>query len=158
MFDYRNLNQDDFAIISTFPQSEQELFYMFPKGKYPLTPDQLQETAKYRCSPTVITFNNEIAGYSNLYDVQEGQDCWIGNVIINPKHRRIGAGTFLIKTMMRRASEEHRVKELKLVCHNTNTRALLFYYKLGFRPFDMKIMQDPNNNDIAGIKMSVRIE
>jgi ribosomal protein S18 acetylase RimI-like enzyme len=55
--------------------------------------------------------------------------------------------------MMKRASTELKVKQLRLVCHNTNTKALLLYNKMGFKPFDMKVMNDCSNNEIAGIKM-----
>lgn len=157
MLGYRDVTHEDFTTIAAFPQNQEELFYMFPKGIYPITADELEEVASSRFSPTVITYDGEVAGYCNLYDVNVGQDCWLGNVIVHPEFRRKGIGVFLIETMKNRALMEHKAKELKLICHNTNTRALLFYYKLGFRPFDMKVMEDYKNNTIAGIKMSINL-
>jgi hypothetical protein len=53
------------------------------------------------------------------------------------------------------AKKELELKKMKLMCHNINTKALLFYNKLGFKPFDMKTMNDKNGNQIAGIKMGI---
>jgi ribosomal protein S18 acetylase RimI-like enzyme len=157
MFHSRGATQEDFQLIAAFPQDEEELFYMFPKGVYPLSPEQLEEAALQRFSPTVVTYSGDLAGYCNFYDVRTGQECWLGNVIVNPKYRRIGAGAFMLETMKRKALEEYRAKELKLVCHNTNTKALLFYYKHGFRPFDMKVMEDYKQDTIAGIMMKTEL-
>ncbi|WP_052487678.1 GNAT family N-acetyltransferase [Gordoniibacillus kamchatkensis] len=155
MLQYRNTIPADFAAIAAFPQSREEFFFMFPKGEYPPRPEQLEKVATERWSPTVITIGGELAAYANFYDVRAGHDCWLGNVIVNPKFRRSGIGSFLLETMKRRAADEHNAMELKLVCHNTNTRALLFYYKHGFRPFDMKVAEDCHHNAIAGIQMSL---
>jgi RimJ/RimL family protein N-acetyltransferase len=157
MFTYRNVNQEDFNTIVTFPENKVESFYMFPRGVFPLDPKHLFEVSKTRILPTVIESNRELIGYSNLYDLVEGDNCWLGNVIINPIYRGKGAGRYLIEVMIDRARKELEVKELQLVCHNTNTRALVLYYKLGFKPFDIKIVDDYDNNEIAGIKMKREI-
>jgi GNAT superfamily N-acetyltransferase len=157
LFTFRDVYTEDFTIISTFPQSESELFYMFPKGKFPLEPEQLIDAATERLLPTVILMNHNVIGYSNFYDLSVERDCWLGNVIIDPRFRGHGAGAYLIQSMKERAKNELKVKELKLVCHNVNTTALLFYFKQGFKPFDMKIIQDHNNHSIAGIKMSLEL-
>ncbi|MCZ8516741.1 GNAT family N-acetyltransferase [Paenibacillus filicis] len=102
----------------------------------------MAEVANQRYNATVITFNNEVVGYSNLYDVVDGAHCWLGNVIISPRHRGKCAGAYLIKTMMNKAREERGVKQLKLMCHNINTKALLFYNRLGFKPFGLQEMVD----------------
>jgi ribosomal protein S18 acetylase RimI-like enzyme len=157
MFHFRDVTHEDFKIIAAFPQNREEWFYMFPKGVYPISPEQLEEAALHRFSPTVITCSGDLAGYCNFYDVHAGQDCWLGNVIVNPKYRRAGAGAFMLETMKRKALEEYKARELKLVCHNTNTKALLFYYKHGFRPFDMKVMEDYKQDRIAGIMMRIEL-
>jgi hypothetical protein len=72
MFRYRDANREDFLIIAAFPQSREELFYMYPKARFPLTAEQLEEAAANRFSPTVMTYDGVIAGYANLYDVHEG--------------------------------------------------------------------------------------
>ncbi|AJY77348.1 GNAT family N-acetyltransferase [Paenibacillus beijingensis] len=157
MFTFRDAHREDFQLISTFPQNQMEAYFMFPRGGYPLHPEQLFEIAQNRLLPTVIERNNKIVGYCNIYDRTEGESCWLGNVIINPEFRGIGAGKHLIRVIKARAKEEIKVNEINLVCHNINTKALLFYYKLGFKPFDLKIMKDFNDNEIAGIMMKSKL-
>lgn len=70
MFTSRRARREDFKIIASFPQSQDEQFYMFPRGTFPLDPVHLEEVAKERLHPTVILSGEEIAGYCNLYDVE----------------------------------------------------------------------------------------
>ncbi|TDF99787.1 GNAT family N-acetyltransferase [Paenibacillus piri] len=153
MYSYRDAKKKDFTAIAAFPVNKQESFYMFPKGSFPLDPEQLFAVSQTRKLPTVIERSGELAGYSCLYDVQEGECCWLGNVIINPVYRGQGAAAYLIETMTNRAASELGMKELLLVCHNTNTKALFLYDKMGFKPYDIKQAQDHDGNQLVGIKM-----
>jgi len=156
MFNHRPVVTDDFETISRFPQNQTELFFMYPKGTFPLTARQLEESALNRKKPTVITYQEELIGYCNLYDVTK-EDCWLGNVIISPSCRGMGVGSYLIRTMKEIAKQELQVNHFRLVCHNINTDALLFYAKLGFLPFGLKIMNDPKGKEIVGIKMEMKL-
>lgn len=155
MYAYRNILPEDFAIIATFPQNKEELFFMYPKGQFPLTVDQLMDVASTRECPTVVTYEGEVVGYGNLYNVQNMQDCWLGNVIINPTARGKGAGTFLIQTMIKKAVETYGVRAVKLVCHNVNTSAMIAYHKIGFRPFDSGLMEDYKQQLIVAVRMKL---
>jgi ribosomal protein S18 acetylase RimI-like enzyme len=157
MLRYRDAERNDFAEIARFPESREEAFYMYPRGLFPLTSDQLEEAAAVRHLPTVVEVDGQAAGYANFYDLEPGERCWVGNVILRPNLRGSGIGRFLLETMQQRARQELHVKELHLVCHNTNTRALLFYQKLGYRPYDIKPMTDYTLNAIAGIKMRMEL-
>ena len=157
MYQYRDVTLEDFAKIAMFPSNPDELYYMFPQGIYPLSADQLREAAASRFCQTVITRDDEVIGYSNLYDVTNGETCYIGNVIINPHSRGTGAGSFLIQAMIQRAVEQYRVTRIHLICHNTNSAALLLYYKMGFKPEGLNPLIDHNGNKIAGIKMGIHI-
>ncbi|MEK3724010.1 GNAT family N-acetyltransferase [Paenibacillus sp. FSL H8-0034] len=157
MFQYRDVRHEDFKIIATFPQNQEDLFYMFPKGIYPITPEQLEEVALIRFSPTVILYQDQVVGYCNFYKADEGKDCWLGNVIVNPEYRKIGIGTYLIQIMKNKAINHYKAQELKLVCHNTNTMALLFYYKQGFKPFDMNLVEDYKGDQIIRIIMTIKL-
>lgn len=42
---------------------------------------------------------------------------------------------------------------MKLYCHNTNTRALLFYCKQGFSPCGYKVLVKPDGEKLVGIAM-----
>jgi ribosomal protein S18 acetylase RimI-like enzyme len=156
MFNHRPVIPEDFEIISRFPQNQTELFFMYPKGIFPLTARQLEEAASNRIKPTVITYQGQVIGYGNLYDVTR-EDCWLGNIIISPSCRGIGAGSYLIRTMIEIAKQELHVKYLRLVCHNINTDALLLYTKLGFLPMGLKMMNDPIGKQIVGIKMEIHL-
>ncbi|QJD82671.1 GNAT family N-acetyltransferase [Cohnella herbarum] len=158
MFQYRDATLSDFHRIASFPRNRDELFYMYPKGNYPLTAEQLTAAATERKSLTVVTDSNEVVGYSNLYDVNAGVDCWIGNVIVCSESRGTGAASYLIQAMLNRAAVEHQAKTVNLVCHNTNTRALLFYHKLGFTPFDLRIIESYDQGKIAGVGMRKAVE
>ena len=156
MFQYRDATDADFPVIASFPQDKDEAFYMYPKSTYPLTADQLRSVAADRSCLTVITDSDSVIGYGNLYEVNEGEDCWIGNVIVRPSSRGSGAAGYLIQTLINRASEEHRVRTVRLICHNTNTNALLFYSGLGFKPYDVRLQEGPRK--LAGIRMSIPVE
>lgn len=158
MFSYRNARKEDFHTIAQFPQNQMEYFYMFPKGVYPPDKDQLYAASLPRFLATVIECDQEIAGYCNVYDLVEQQHCWLGNVIIHPKYRGKGAGKYLITRMMERVKHELNVPELRLVCHNTNTTALLFYDKMGFKPFEIGRLNDPHQQELAGIRMFKRLD
>ncbi len=72
-----------------------------------------------------------------------------------PLSRGIGAGSYLIRTMIEIAKQELQVEHLRLVCHNINTDALLLYAKLGFLPNGLKSMNGPDGKEIVGIKMQI---
>ncbi|SDZ10116.1 Acetyltransferase (GNAT) family protein [Evansella caseinilytica] len=156
MYSHRSAVNEDYKTISLFPQDARELFFVYPKGSYPLTAAKLQEVAQSRVNPLVVLDNGVIVGYGNLYDVSE-DECWLGNVIIRPSYRGKGVGRYLIETMKAYAKSELSVKRFRLVCHNINTKALLFYTKLDFKPFDVKVMTDNEGNEMIGIKMEVRL-
>jgi len=156
LFEYRDVAEADFPLIASFPQDEDEAYYMYPKAIYPLTADQLRSAAAGRSSPTVVTDSGTVVGYGNLYEVNEGEDCWIGNIIVCPSRRGSGAAAYLIQSLINRASEEYRVKTVRLICHNTNTRALLFYAGLGFKPYEVRHQE--GSRKIAGIRMSLPVE
>ncbi|MFD0675914.1 MULTISPECIES: GNAT family N-acetyltransferase [unclassified Paenibacillus] len=155
VFSYRDLKKEDLDVIAAFPENRAESFYMYPKGTFPLNPLQLFEVSKTRYLPTVIEYDKEIVGYSNLYI--EEDHYWLGNVIISSKFRGRGAGRYLVNALLERAKNELQAKELRLVCHNVNTKALLLYNKLGFKPYEIKCVTDFDNNEIAGIKMTKSI-
>jgi ribosomal protein S18 acetylase RimI-like enzyme len=146
----------DFFEISSFPQDARELFFMYPKGTYPISADQLEKVASTRIKPTVILYEDKVVGYCNFVEITEDSS-WLGNLIINPSYRGMGVGKYLIETMKEYARSELRVKYLRLICHNINTEALLFYTRLGFKPFDFNIQIDNEGKQIVGIKLEVKL-
>lgn len=159
MYSCRPAQSDDYAIVCGFPQSEDELFYMFPRADYPLTAAQLSENASTRWHPTVVvTDEGEVAGYANMYGFEEGKHAYLGNVIVSPRHRGLGAAAALIETMIDKARSGLNVPRLLLVCHHSNPRAILFYDKFGFKPFGLKRMTNRRNETIVGILMELNLQ
>lgn len=87
---YRPFETIDIEEICKLPQSEEELFFMFPKAEYPLTTKQLGVAVNNRSDSTVIFLDEEIVGFANFYEVKENEYCSIGNVIIDSHFRRRG--------------------------------------------------------------------
>ncbi|REK55351.1 MAG: hypothetical protein C6W55_10220 [Thermobacillus sp.] len=77
----------------------------------------------------------------------------MGNVIIHPDYRGQGAGRFLVETMLSIAGREHKLRELRLVCHNTNTPALRLYWRTGFVPYDLEETVDGSGRKLMRILM-----
>lgn len=158
VYSSRPARPEDFEIICTFPLDVQEAFAMYPSGVYPLTGEQLSSAAAARRLPTVVTDEaGHIAGYANLYGVEEGVRGWLGNVIVAPAYRGTGAAEALIRAMMELAKTELGLPKLQLACHNTNTRGLLFYHKLGFVPFGLKPMNNHLGQPIACMLMEIEL-
>lgn len=153
MYSYRSLHFNDLPTICTFPQDQREAFFMCPTASsYPISAKELEVLAKERVAPTVVLHDQKVVGYANLYDV--GMDsCSIGNVIVSPQYRGKKVAYYLIEVMEKIASEKIGVNKLKLVCHNTNTQGLLFYTKIGFKPYDVFEKRNQAGEYIALIAM-----
>jgi len=135
-----------------------EVFFMSPKLEYPLTSDQLEQAAQGREKLTVILNEYEqVIGYANLYYQQEQDLYWLGNVIVSPDDRGKGAAEFLIRTMLASAKEDLKLRELHLVCHNVNTKGMLLYSRLGFKPYEIVKRTGPQESTIAGIFMKIEL-
>lgn len=154
---YRVIQETDFEKVCALPQNKEEVFFMFPKAEYPLTICQLKESIANRYDSTVIIKEGEVAGFANFYEVKEGHYCSIGNVIINPLYRGQGVSSFLIETMEKTAIEKYNVSELHISCFNTNTKGILLYSKLGYKPYETEKRFDKENNPVALIKMKKKV-
>jgi len=153
MFNHRALEASDAKIIIKFPQSEGELFHLFPKAEYPLRPEILLKEAKRRSYPTVVILNHELAGYGNFINAEHSNFCSIGNVIVNPVMRKMGVASYLMETLIVIAFDKLKAKYVKISCFNDNTAGLLLYYKLGFSPVGMDVRQTRNGQQMALIHM-----
>ncbi|WP_339276905.1 GNAT family N-acetyltransferase [Paenibacillus sp. FSL W8-0426] len=152
MYIHRNLENIDLETICTFPQNEEELYYISPRFTYPLTPDQILNLLQDRHEPTVVLnkHTNEVVAYANIYgnDPVE-RTCWLGNVIVSPGYRGTGAAPFLIGVMLDKAKNSMGSQTLRLACHSTNSRGLAFYAKQGFKPFGVRITKTEEKSMIT---------
>lgn len=150
---YRTVEVSDLKKICQLPKNEEELFFMFPKAKYPLTESQLESAINSRFDSTVILFNNVIVGFANFYEVKKNKYSSIGNVVVDANCRNMGIGKYLIQTMEQIAVEKYSVSELHLSCFNTNTKGILLYSKLGYIPYEIEKWLSPKNESLVLIKM-----
>ncbi|MFC3769165.1 GNAT family N-acetyltransferase [Paenibacillus sp. GCM10012303] len=157
MYSCRPAVPADYPAICSLPQTEEELYFMFPSAAYPLTPEQLDAAVRMRWRPTVVTIDGVIVGFANFYGWEEGRHCHLGNVIVAAEHRGTEAAGCLIRTMIGKARDELNVPRLLLVCHHTNPRAMLFYDKLGFVPYGIKRMKNRQGETIVGILMEMAL-
>lgn len=146
---HRPVSADDVPTICTFPQTRQELFFMFPKAQYPLTEEQLHASIAQRSDSTVIEADGVIVGFANFYTFEQAGLCAIGNVIVSPNARGKGVARYLVETMIGFAFERHQAREVELSCFNENTAGLLLYPKLGFEPYGIEERLSPDGRRVA---------
>ncbi|MDD3617956.1 MAG: GNAT family N-acetyltransferase [Desulfobulbaceae bacterium] len=150
---HRPVAEKDIPLICGFPRDEEELFHLFPRASYPLTPRQLLRAIEHRADSTVVERDGEVAGFANFHRWERHGCCSIGNVIVSPAARRSGVGRYLIETMIGLAVSRHGASEVNVSCFNTNAAGLLLYTQLGFRPFGVEERLDRRGNRVALVHM-----
>ncbi len=154
---HRPLADTDIPTICGFPRTAEELYFLFPRAVWPLTPDQVRATLGLRRDPTVVTLTEDgrerVVGYANYATFEDGRTASIGNVSVDPTLRRRGIAEYLVRTMIDRAFDHHQLPELTLYCFNTNTPALLLYAKLGMTPIALETRVTPWGEPIALFKL-----
>lgn len=153
MFEFRQATEEDFEGICNLIQNEEELFWVYPKGTYPWTVSQIKEIARVRKELTVAAAQNEIVGFSNFYNYEPRKLAFIGNVIVDKSVRSRGVGRTLVSYMMKMAYEKHNLPEVRLEVFSDNIPALLLYTKLGFVPYEVAEMRNPQGYRVASIHM-----
>ncbi|MBU2858612.1 GNAT family N-acetyltransferase [Acidithiobacillus ferrooxidans] len=153
---HRPVAEKDIQVICGFPQSEDELFFLFPKAVFPLTPTQLQDAIEQRSDSMVVELSGEIVAFANFYRWESGGRCSIGNVIVSPAARGRGVGRYLIEQMLGLAFSKHQASEVTVSCFNQNVAGLLLYPKLGFQPYAVEERQNKKGNRVALIHMRLQ--
>lgn len=150
---HRPIADKDIQLICGFPQSEDELFFLYPKATFPLTASQLQDAIGQRSDSTVVELGGEVVAFANFYRWEAGGICSIGNVIVSPAARGRGIGSYLIKQLTKLAFSKHLANEVTVSCFNQNVAGLLLYPKLGFQPYAIEERKDRKGNLVALIHM-----
>lgn len=156
MFLHRPLEEKDIPAVCALPQNADELFYMFPRATWPLTAAQLKDALEERSDSTVVELNGELVGYANFSLAHFRGRCSLGNVIIAPQARGKGVGGYLIGCMTDLAFDKHEAKELTASCYNHNVPGLLFYPRLGFKPFAVEEKRDKRGARVALIHLRLK--
>jgi len=134
----REANKSDYKQICQLVTSEQELSMFFPKGRFPFSVDQLEQLAEVRHALTVLTENERVVGFADLYNLKPAASAFIGNVIISPESRRRGFGKLIVNHMLELIFRVYQLPEARISVFNSNTPALLLYHRLGFVPYAME--------------------
>ncbi len=153
----RNADQGDFPAICELVASAEELFLVWPAGKFPLDIAQLEQLQQQRNNLTVVISNKKITGFANVYDVVPGEYAFIGNVIVSKQHRGKGIGKKLLAYMISTIFNEH-ANEVRISVFNFNTPALLLYSSLGFKPYAIDERKNLKGEKTALIHMKLMKE
>lgn len=104
---YRTVETDDYGTIARLSGNAAEWFFMFPRANYPLTAAQPETAVRERHDSTVVLCEGQIAEYADFQEIASGAFCTTGHVVVDPRLRRRGTGTGLIRTMERIAVEKY---------------------------------------------------
>lgn len=152
----RDASEADMDHICRLFTSEQELFWIYPKARYPFTPDQLGELYAVRRDLTVALDQGRIVGFANLYDLEPGSHIFIGNVVVAAACRGKGLGRTLVAHMLRLARNRYALPEVRISVFSDNTRAVLLYSSIGFTPYRIEERKDFSGKRVALIHMKLR--
>ncbi len=149
----REATEDDFEGICKLIKSKEELFLVYPVGKYPFILSQVKELSQTRKELTVSVDENIIIGFANFYNYEPKKSAYIGNVIIDKGYRGRGLGKEIISYMLKMAYEKYKLQEVRISVFNENAKALLLYSSFGFVPYEIEERKRPEGDRIALIHM-----
>lgn len=155
MCNFREAMEDDFQGICSLITSKEELFLVYPSGKYPFTVEQIVELSKVRKELTVVVEDNKIIGFANLYNYESGKSAFIGNVVVDKKHRGKGLGKEIVLYMLKVGYEKLDLPELRISVFSENTPAMLLYSGLGFVPYEIEERKDFDSKRVALVHMKM---
>lgn len=151
---HRPAEAADLPAIVQFPQSAEELFYCFPRARWPLDVSQLASAMAERQDSTLILLDRRPAAFANFYQCQPGEYCALGNLMVAPWARQRGIAAHLVGLMEQRARKQHQARELRVSCFNGNSAGLLLYPRLGYQPYALVERQDWLGRRVALIQFS----
>ncbi|WP_455220253.1 N-acetyltransferase family protein [Kaarinaea lacus] len=155
MIEIRPAVLDDLVTITQLLTTPDELFLVYPNGRFPFTIPQAQKLYNERFEFTVLSDGDTIAGFANLYDRQQDDHAFIGNVFIAPEYRRQGLGKLLLTYMIKAAFEKYRLREVRLSVFSDNAPAIALYQSFGFRKYSSEQRLDPNNQTRTLVHMKL---
>ncbi len=153
---FRPAGREDFSAIVGLIDSAEELFRVYPSGRFPLTVDQLEHLFAVRRELTVVEVENKVVGFANYYNVEEGVRGFIGNVVVASSLRGRGVGRRLLQHMVRVGFDRLKLPELCISVFTSNTPAFLLYTDMGFSPYRLESRRDPGGEHAALIHMKLR--
>ena len=146
---------DDYPAVCRLITSQEELFRVFPSGSWPFNLRQLHHLAEKRTDLTVVTDNDEIVGFADLYDMVPRTRAFIGNIILRASHRRQGIGKRLVQHMLDKIFTLHELPEARISVFEDNTPALTLYTQLGFKTCGRELRKTPDGRTVNLLQMKL---
>lgn len=153
MLSHRAAQEEDLPALCRLVQSPQELYYFYPRARFPLTPEQARQILGRSEDCTVVTMDGQLAAFANFTRVVQHRSCALGNVIVAGSLRGRGVGRYLLDVMIRQAKERHQAAEIETDCPSDNVAGLLLYTKLGFAPTGIEVRYGPDGERRALIHL-----
>lgn len=148
------LSQKHFDQVIDMVDSAEALYAFYPNGTYPLDHAQLNHLLKVRSNFTALLEAGQLLAMANLYDVEKNDKAFVGNVLVAQSQRGKGLGKKIMEYMCELCQSEHNAVP-HLSVFNFNTKAMLLYSNMGFKPYDMEARKDVNQQDVALIHMKL---
>ncbi len=152
---FRPAVEEDYPAIGGLVTSQEELFFVYPRGNYPLDVGQIRILARKRQELTVAIVKGKVVGFTNLYDMEVKHQAFIGNVIIEKTLRGCGIGRKMIGVMLERCFEKYRLSKVNISVFSHNIPALVLYSRLGFTPVELEERQDFSGQKTVMIHMTL---
>ena len=150
--EFQTAAQRHYPEIIKLVTSPEELFLISPKAQYPWDIHQLEAIAHQRLNLTVVLDQGVVVGFASLYDVEPNDIAFIGNVIVAAAYRGRGVGSALTEHMIKLCVFEHNAVP-HISVFGINSRALLLYSSMGFKPYEIEARRYLDGQDTALIKM-----
>lgn len=144
--------QTHYPEIAKLVSSPEELYLVFPNGKYPWDESQLMLLAKSRSDFTIAVVDDEIIAFANLYNVNFSGSAFIGNVIVSDKHKGKGVGKALTNHMMSLCQIKYKAVA-HLSVFTFNTKAARMYEHLGFKGYATEERQNLTGEPVTLMHM-----
>ena len=155
MIEIRPATPDDLVTITDLLTTPDELFLVYPKGRFPFTISQTQRLFSERFEFTVLCDGEKIAGFANLYNRQQNEHAFIGNVFIAPEYRHQGLGKLLLNYMIKAVFVKYRLQEARLSVFSDNMPAIALYESSGFQAYSSEQRLDRKNQTRTLVHMKL---
>lgn len=142
------VNDDHFDQIIKLIKTPEEMYLVYPSGTFPFDQRQLKKLQDTRAELTVGVVDGEVACFANLYDLTAGTSGFIGNIIVDSRHRAKGYGRLILSHMVEVLLGKYEA-EPHLSVFGYNIPAINLYKSFGFRPYDVELRDDFNGNPVA---------
>lgn len=123
-------------LVASWVRDARELYLLAPRAMPPLTRDVVIRWRKDGRQPWLLFEDDAIipAAYGELNVLNsDGDEYWLGHVIVNPQRRGRSLGMRFTRMLLRNAFEKHDARRVSLVVFTGNEAAVRCYKSAGMR-------------------------